>query len=48
MCIRDRRRVLPFQPALAETALGPRLLLNHYRGLLAQAGMLLWLSLIHI
>ncbi len=40
------RRVLPFQPALAETALGPRLLLNHYRGLLAQPGMLLWLAVV--
>ncbi|MBA4683203.1 MAG: MFS transporter, partial [Pseudomonas sp.] len=40
------RRVLLFQPALAETALGPRLLLNHYRGLLAQPGMLLWLAVV--
>ena len=40
------RRLLPFQPALAETALGPRLLLNHYRGLLAQPGMLLWLAVV--
>ncbi|HEX5843434.1 MAG TPA: MFS transporter [Pseudomonas sp.] len=35
-------RDLPFQPALAETA-GPGLLLRHYRGLLLQPGMLLWL-----
>ena len=40
------RRVLPFQPALAENALGPRLLLDHYRGLLAQPGMLLWLAVV--
>lgn len=40
------RRVLPFQPALAETALGPRLLFDHYRGLLAQPGMLLWLAVV--
>lgn len=40
------RRLLPFQPALAESALGPRLLLNHYRGLLAQPGMLLWLAVV--
>lgn len=35
-------RELPFQPALAEAA-GPGLLLRHYRGLLLQPGMLLWL-----
>src|SRR3990167_4936674 len=35
-------RQLPFQPALAEPA-GPGLLLRHYRGLLLQPGMLLWL-----
>ena len=40
------RRVLPFQPALAENALGPRLLLDHYRGLLAQPSMLLWLAVV--
>ena len=40
------RRVLPFQPALAENALGPRLLFDHYRGLLAQPGMLLWLAVV--
>jgi MFS family permease len=40
------RRVLPFQPAQAERALGPRLLLDHYRGLLAQPGMLLWLAVV--
>lgn len=40
------RRVLPFQPALAESARGPRLLLDHYRGLLTQPGMLLWLAVV--
>lgn len=40
------RRVLPFQQALAETALGPRLLWHHYRGLLVQPGMLLWLAVV--
>lgn len=38
-------RDLPFQPALAEPA-GPGLLLRHYRGLLAQPGMLLWLAVL--
>jgi MFS family permease len=38
---RERQR-LPFQPALAEPV-GPQLLLRHYRGLLAQPGMGLWL-----
>ncbi|MDP3816116.1 MFS transporter [Pseudomonas sp.] len=38
-------RQLPFQPALAEPA-GPGLLLRHYRGLLAQPGMLLWLAVL--
>ncbi len=38
----DERRRLPFQPALAEPA-GPGLLLRHYRGLLLQPGMGLWL-----
>lgn len=38
---RERQR-LPFQPAQAEPA-GPQLLLRHYRGLLAQPGMLFWL-----
>lgn len=38
-------RQLPFQPALAEPA-GPGLLLRHYRGLLAQPGMPLWLAVL--
>lgn len=38
----NERRELPFQPAQAEPA-GPGLLLRHYRGLLMQPGMLLWL-----
>nr|WP_298170519.1 MFS transporter [uncultured Pseudomonas sp.] len=36
---------LPYRPALAESA-GPGLLLRHYRGLLAQPGMLLWLAVV--
>ena len=36
---------LPYRPALAEPA-GPGLLLRHYRGLLAQPGMLLWLAVV--
>lgn len=40
------RRLLPFRPALAETAIGPGLLLRHYRGLLAQPGMLAWLAVV--
>ncbi|HLD66405.1 MAG TPA: MFS transporter [Pseudomonas sp.] len=39
---RERER-LPFQAGLAEPTAGPRLLLRHYRGLLAQPGMLFWL-----
>jgi MFS family permease len=39
------RQRWPFQPALAEPA-GPGLLLRHYRGLLAQPGMLLWLAVL--
>jgi len=41
----DERRRLPFQPALAEPA-GPGLLLRHYRGLLMQPGMGLWLAVL--
>jgi MFS family permease len=41
---RENQR-LPFHPAQAEPA-GPRLLLRHYRGLLAQPGMLLWLAVL--
>ena len=41
----DERRRLPFQPALAEPA-GPGLLLRHYRGLLLQPGMGLWLAVL--
>ncbi|HBX57784.1 MFS transporter [Pseudomonas sp. UBA2684] len=36
---------LPYRPALAEPA-GPGLLLRHYRGLLMQPGMLLWLAVV--
>ncbi|WP_439886858.1 MFS transporter [Pseudomonas sp. MBLB4123] len=39
------RRQLPFRPALAEPP-GPGLLLRHYRGLLAQPGMWLWLAVL--
>ncbi len=39
-------RLAPQQPALAETALGPGLLLTHYRGLLLQPGMLAWLLVV--
>ncbi|UTW05856.1 MFS transporter [Pseudomonas benzenivorans] len=39
------RQQLPFRPALAEPA-GPGLLLRHYRGLLAQPGMGLWLAVL--
>ena len=42
----DERTQLPFQPARAEQAFGPRLLLAHYRGLLAQPGMLAWLAVV--
>lgn len=41
----NERRELPFQPAQAEPA-GPGLLLRHYRGLLMQPGMLLWLAVL--
>ncbi|MHA6491856.1 MFS transporter [Pseudomonas borbori] len=36
---------LPYQPAQGEPA-GPGLLLRHYRGLLTQPGMLLWLAVV--
>ncbi|SER29691.1 Major Facilitator Superfamily protein [Pseudomonas cuatrocienegasensis] len=39
-------RQAPQQPALAETTLGPGLLLAHYRGLLLQPGMLAWLLVV--
>jgi MFS family permease len=39
------RQRWPFQRVLAEPA-GPGLLLRHYRGLLAQPGMLLWLAVL--
>lgn len=39
------QRELPFQPAQAEPA-GPGLLWRHYRGLLVQPGMLLWLAVL--
>ncbi|QLC73139.1 MFS transporter [Pseudomonas sp. LPB0260] len=39
------RQQLPFRPALAEPS-GPGLLLRHYRGLLVQPGMLLWLAVL--
>ncbi len=39
------KRELPFQPAQAEPA-GPGLLWRHYRGLLVQPGMLVWLAVL--
>jgi MFS family permease len=39
------RERLPFRPALAEPS-GPGLLLRHYRGLLMQPGMLLWIAVL--
>lgn len=39
----NERRVLPFNPAQAEANAGPALLWQHYRGLLRQPGMGLWL-----
>jgi len=39
-------RCLPHRPALAEASTGPGLLLRHYRGLLMQPGMLLWLAVV--
>ena len=42
----DEKRRIPHREGAAETALGPRLLLAHYRGLLAQPGMLAWLAIV--
>jgi MFS family permease len=39
----NERRLLPFNPAQAEATAGPALLWQHYRGLLRQPGMGLWL-----
>ena len=40
------QRQIPHQAMAAESARGPRLLLTHYRGLLAQPGMLAWLAVV--
>ena len=42
----DEKRRIPHRESAAETALGPRLLFAHYRGLLAQPGMLAWLAVV--
>jgi MFS family permease len=42
----NERATLPHLADRAEQALGPRLLLQHYRGLLAQPGMLGWLLIV--
>jgi len=42
----DEKRRIPHQHGAAETALGPRLLLAHYSGLLAQPGMFAWLAIV--
>jgi MFS family permease len=42
----DEKRRIPHQDSAAETALGPRLLLAHYRGLLAEPGMFAWLAVV--
>ncbi|NJD26459.1 MAG: MFS transporter [Betaproteobacteria bacterium] len=42
----DERRRIPHQAGAAETALGPRLLLAHYHGLLAEPGMFAWLAVV--
>lgn len=42
----DEKRRIPQQAGAAETVLGPRLLLAHYRGLLAQPGMFAWLAVV--
>ena len=42
----DEKRRLPHREGAAETALGPRLLLAHYRGLLAEPGMFAWLAVV--
>ncbi len=41
----EQRRI-PHRALAAESARGPRLLLTHYRGLLAQPGMLAWLVVV--
>ena len=41
----EQKRI-PHQAAAAERSSGPRLLLTHYRGLLAQPGMLVWLAVV--
>ncbi len=42
----DEKRRIPHAGGAAETALGPRLLLAHYKGLLAQPGMFAWLAVV--
>jgi MFS family permease len=42
----DEKRRIPHLIGAAESALGPRLLLAHYRGLLAQPGMFAWLAVV--
>jgi MFS family permease len=42
----DEKRLIPHQGGAAETAFGPRLLLAHYRGLLAEPGMFAWLAVV--
>lgn len=42
----DEQRQLPRQASQAESALGPALLVEHYRGLLRQPGMLAWLAVV--
>ena len=42
----NEQRHLPRQAQHAETALGPRLLWQHYQGLLAQPGMWAWLAVV--
>jgi MFS family permease len=42
----DERRRIPPQAGAAESAFGPRLLLAHYRGLLAEPGMFAWLAVV--
>ena len=42
----DEKRRIPHQAGVAETVRGARLLLAHYRGLLAQPGMFAWLAVV--
>jgi MFS family permease len=42
----DEKRRIPKRESAAETALGPGLLLAHYRGLLAEPGMFAWLAVV--